>query len=459
MSAPQAETAARVVVVGGGVSGTAAALDLADAGWQVTLLESRSRLGGAAYSFDRAGLPVDTGQHVLLRCYGEYLHLLRRLGVDGAVTVQERMDIPVLRPGRAAAHLRRTPGLPAPLHLLPTLLGYPALPVGDRLAVVRAMTALRRVDPLDPATDQVRFGDWLRRHEQSPRTVAALWGLVTVAALNVEVAEASLALAARVFRTGLLERADAGDVATLGKPLSAVHDEASRRALAASGVDVRTRERVTRVDRDGDGHLVRTADGETRADAVVVAVPHRHAAALVTDDACPDRDRWAGLGSSPIVNVHVRYDRPITAHRFAAALDSPVQWVFDRTPVAGCDGQYLAVSLSAADALVGQAADPLLQTQLRGLEELFPAARSARVLDAFVTREPHATFRQTAGSAAVRPAAATRWPGLALAGAWTGTGWPDTLEGAVRSGREAARVLGPSRRPQLSSSCPRSATR
>ena len=459
MSGPQPETAGRALVVGGGVAGTAAALDLADTGWQVTVLESRARLGGAAYSFDRDGLPVDTGQHVLLRCYGEYLRLLRRLGVDGVATVQERMDIPVLRPGAAAAHLRRAPGLPAPVHLLPTLLGYSALPVGDRLAVARAMAALRRVDPLDPATDQVRLGDWLRRHGQSPRTVDALWGLVTVAALNIEVAEASLALAARVFRTGLLERADAGDVATLGKPLSAVHDEASRRALAAAGVDVRTRERVTHVDRDGDGYLVRTADGETRADAIVVAVPHRHAASLLSDDACPDRGRWAGLGSSPIVNVHVRYDRAVTPHRFAAALDSPVQWVFDRTSVAGCDGQYLAVSLSAADDLVGQAADQLLQTQLRALEELFPAARSARVLDGFVTREPHATFRQSAGSAARRPAAETRWPGLALAGAWTGTGWPDTLEGAVRSGRQAARVFGPPRRTQLSSARPRSATR
>ena len=127
--------------------------------------------------------------------------------------------------------------------------------------------------------------------------------------------------------------------------------------------------------------------------------------------------------------------------------------------MAGCDGQYLAVSLSAADDLVGQAADQLLQTQLRALEELFPAARSARVLDGFVTREPHATFRQSAGSAARRPAAETRWPGLALAGAWTGTGWPDTLEGAVRSGRQAARVVGPPRRTQLSSARQRSATR
>ncbi len=454
----QVDRAARAVVVGGGLAGTAAALDLADQGWQVLVLESRSRLGGAAYSFDRDGLPVDTGQHVLLRCYSEYLDLLRRLGVADLVSVQSRMDIPVIRPGREPARLRRTPGLPAPLHLLPTLLRYPALSPAERLSAITAMTALRRVDPEDPATDRVRFGDWLREHGQDARSTSALWALVTVAALNIDVADASLALVARVFRTGLLERADAGDIATLGAPLSAVHDEATRRALGRAGIELRTRERVARIDPDGDGYLVRTADGELEAEAVVVAVPHRQAAGLLPEEACPDRAVWAELGSSPIVNVHVRYDRMVTPLRFAAGLDSPVQWLFDRTGIAGCDGQYLALSLSAADDLVGQSAEQILKTHLRALAELLPASRSARVVDSFVTREPHATFRQRAGSAALRPAPATRWPGVALAGAWTGTGWPDTLEGAVRSGRAAAQVIA-GRRTPLTRTRPRSATR
>jgi squalene-associated FAD-dependent desaturase len=450
-------SAARAVVVGGGLAGTAAALDLADRGWQVQVLESRSRLGGAAYSFDRDGLPVDTGQHVLLRCYREYLGLLGRLGVEHLVSVQARMDIPVLRPGRSPVRLRRARALPAPLHLLPTLLGYQPLPARERLSVVRAMAALRTVDPDDPATDRVCFGDWLHQHGQQDRAASALWGLVTVAALNIAVADASLALVARVFRTGLLEQSDAGDIATLGAALSTIHDDATRRAFGRSGVELRTRERVARVDRDGDGYVVRTADGEVEADAVVVAVPHRQAAGILPGEACPDRERWAGLGSSPIVNVHVRYDRAVMPVRFAAALNSPVQWLFDRTPVAGCDGQYLALSQSAADDLVGQSAEEVLRTHVRALEQLLPAARSAQVVDSFVTREPHATFRQQAGSAGLRPAAATRWPGVALAGAWTATGWPDTLEGAVRSGREGARVA--ASRPTPLTAHQRSATR
>ena len=152
--------------------------------------------------------------------------------------------------------------------------------------------------------------------------------------------------------------------------------------------------------------------------------------------------RWNDLGSSPIVNVHVVYDRRITRLPFAAGVDSPVQWVFDKTRASGLQtGQYLAISLSAADSYVDVPTAALREKFLRALEELFPAAREARVIDSFVTRERRATFRQAPGCVALRPGAATSMPGLVLAGAWTDTGWPDTMEGAVRSGHTAAEQL------------------
>jgi hypothetical protein len=186
------------------------------------------------------------------------------------------------------------------------------------------------------------------------------------------------------------------------------------------------------------------------ADGVVIAVPPEAAADLVTEapaglvaglTASPAS--WQRLGASPIVNLHVIYDRPVTRLPFAAAVDSPVQWVFDRTKISGCgQGQYLAVSLSAADQYAGLRTAQLRAQFLPALERLFPAAAAARVTEFFVTREKRATFRQVPGTAALRPGAATAMGGLVLAGAWTNTGWPDTMEGAVRSGREAARVLG-----------------
>jgi uncharacterized protein with NAD-binding domain and iron-sulfur cluster len=181
------------------------------------------------------------------------------------------------------------------------------------------------------------------------------------------------------------------------------------------------------------------------ADAVVLAVPHEKAAPLVPPGALPAGTvaAWAGLGASPIVNVHVIYDRPVMNLPFAAGVDSPVQWVFDRTSISGLDRsspgqQYLAISLSAADDYADVPAARLRDQFVPALAELFPAARDANVTEFFVTRERQATFRQAPGCEALRPPAGTRRPGLVLAGAWTQTGWPDTMEGAVRSGLAAA---------------------
>lgn len=437
----------RAVIVGGGLAGIASALRLSETGWDVTLLESRPRLGGATYSFDRDGLHVDTGQHVSLRCYTAYRDLLTRLGVADLAPLQDRLDVPVLLGEGRHTRLRRTRWGPAPLHLAPTLTTYSAVPVRERVSVMRAAAALARVDPDDLDHDAHTFGDWLRSHGQRPRAIDALWRLLTVAALNLEPDEASLALAARVFRTGLLEDARAGDIAVSRVPLSDLHDTPARRLFDRVGVRVRTGERVRAVDTRGTGFVVRTDAQETDAEAVVVAVPHRVAAALVPEDAAAERGRWHQLGASPIVNVHVRYDRPVLRWPFAAAVDADLQWVFDRTAAGGStEGQYLVSSVSAADASVATPAARLRDTHLEAIARLLPASRRARVLDTFVTREPRATFRQRSGTAPLRPPPTTRWPGLVLAGAWTGTGWPDTMEGAVRSGHAAADVLNGSTR-------------
>lgn len=463
----------RVAVVGGGLAGITAALRLADAGAAVTLLEARPRLGGLATSFRRGRLDVDNGQHVFLRCCTAYRELLDRLGVAGDVVVQERLDIPVHSPGRAPARLRRT-GLPAPLHLAGALLGYRPLPVLDRLRLVRAALALRGVDASDPATDAQGFGDWLAAHGQGSRAVDALWDLVGIATLNARAADASLALAATVFQLGLLTDAGAGDIGWARVPLGRLHDDAARAALQAAGVHVHAATRVRglqpagshwRLDVDGTAPGGTTpngtspngtspegtmTDGTTQlvADHVVVAVPPAAAERLLPAGALDLPAGWAArLGSSPIVNVHVVYDRPVLASPFVAALESPVQWVFDRTVQSGAaevhpaGAQYLAVSLSAADDLVGRPVAALRELILPALAALLPAAGAASVLDFFVTREPHATFRAAPGSAALRPGPRTALPGLHLAGAWTATGWPATMEGAVRSGDAAAAAV------------------
>jgi hydroxysqualene dehydroxylase len=437
----------RVVVVGGGLAGIAAALRCADGGARVTLLEVRPRLGGAAYSFERDGLVLDNGQHVFLRCCTAYRALLARLGSEPATVLQPRLAIPVLAPGGRRAWLRRAP-LPAPLHLAPSLLRYAHLPPRDRVAAVRVARALRAVNPDDPRADERPFGTWLAERGQSPAAVAALWDLIARPTLNIAAAEASLAQAAFVFRRGLLERADAGDVGWARGPLGAVHDAPARRALAAAGVEVALRTRVERVLAPPGAALGVEAGGRRlSADAVVVAVPHERAARLLPAEAGVDGGRLAALGRSPIVNLHVHYDRRVTDLPVLAAVGSPVQYAFDRTAASGArTGQLLAVSLSAADRELHRSADELRAAFLPALAALLPAARAARVLRFTVTREHAATFRAAPGTRALRPGPETAVPGLVLAGAWTATGWPATMEGAVRSGHVAAAAALPAAR-------------
>jgi squalene-associated FAD-dependent desaturase len=430
----------RVVVVGGGLAGITAALDCAATDADVTLVEVRPRLGGAAYSFERDGLWLDNGQHVFLRCCEAYRGLLERLGSVGDTVLQERMAIPVLAPGRPLARVARG-RLPAPLHLAGSLLRYPHLSLLERLAAARGALALRRVDPGDEPADARTFAAWLAAHGQSERAITDFWELIARPTLNLRVRDASLAAAAFVFKRGYIEHADAGDLGYARAPLQRIHGDAALVALEAAGVDVRLGWRATAIERH-DGHLtVAGAAGRVDSDAVIVAVPHDRAAGLLPSGALPDPEALSGLGNSPIVNLHICYDRRVLEHEFAAAVGSPVQFVFDRTDSSGLDrGQCLAVSLSAADEEAEMPAEELRRRFEAAIAELLPAARGARIERFVVTREHLATFRAAPGAQALRPGARTGVQGLALAGAWTDTGWPATMEGAVLSGHEAAKV-------------------
>ena len=447
----------RVVIVGGGLAGISAALDLATGGAAVTILESRGRLGGAAYSFTRDGIVADNGQHVFLRCCTAYRALLSRIGAEDLVTVQPRLAIPVLAPGSRVAWLRRN-GLPAPLHLAGSMARYGHLSPRERASVALAMQALKAIDPDDPAADARSFGDWLRERRQGAAAAGAIWELIVRPTLNLLPDEASLAQTAYVFQQGLLGAADAGDVGYARVPLSEIHDVAARRALARSGVDVRLRRGATAIVRENGHFRVEVNSAPTlEADAVVLAVPHDRAARLLPPGAGLDPGRLAKLGHSPIVNLHVVYDRRVLDLPFAAGVRTPVQWMFDRTHGAGVErGQYLAVSLSAAGEELDMTVDELRARYEPAVAALLPAARGAAIEHFFVTREHAATFRAAPGARALRPGPRTGIPGLVVAGTWTDTGWPATMEGAVRSGAAAAHEV---QRALASRELPRAAPR
>ncbi|MDT0306565.1 hydroxysqualene dehydroxylase HpnE [Streptomyces sp. DSM 44917] len=469
----------RAVVAGGGLAGITAALALADRGHAVTLVEGRPRLGGLAFSFRRdspAGpLTVDNGQHVYLRCCTAYRGFLHRIGGADLAPLQPRLDVPVLDAARGRqARIRRTE-LPVPLHLAASMARYPHLTPGERAAAARATLALRGLDPADPALDERDFAGWLRERGQSPRAVEALWDLIGVATLNARAQDVSLGLAAMVFRTGLLTGRGAADIGVPRVPLGELHDTLARAALEKAGVTVLLGTRVRRLRREHGGTwrvvLAGRAPGgtddapedfpvdgspregehgrpgrearELSAERVVLAVPHDAAHGLLPAGALEDAGRLLRIGTSPILNVHVVYDRPVLREPFLAALGTPIQWVFDRTGPAGLPGppgRYVALSQSAAGEEIQQPADVLRKRYLPELARLLPEAADARVVDFFVTRERAATFAPAPGVGRLRPGPVTRAPGLFLAGAWTATGWPATMEGAVRSGLAAARA-------------------
>jgi hypothetical protein len=343
---------------------------------------------------------------------------------------------------------------------------YPHLSRSERIGAARAAIALMRLRPAGERPHEPTFGDWLAGHGQGPDAVAALWDLIALPTLNLPAAEASLELGAFVFRTGLLSGAEAGDIGFHVGTLAETIGDPARVALRQAGVEVTLGWRAERLQRAGGdlevqgtggrGGSEAEPDGEEgppaarmgesddglSAEAVIVAVPHARAAALL-QELLPDTSRrLAGLGSSPIVNLHVVFDRPVCELPFAAGVGTPVQYLFDRTEAAGAPAghQYLAISLSGAEREMGMSVDALRERYLPALQELLPRARDASVECFVATREHAATFRAAPGVGALRPGAETSVAGLSLAGAWTGTGWPATLEGAVLSGHAAARA-------------------
>jgi squalene-associated FAD-dependent desaturase len=398
----------KAAVVGGGLAGLSAALELVDAGHEVTVYEARPTLGGAVQTLPRREgdpePPPDNGQHIALGCFTEYLRFLERIGEGGSVQ-RSPLALSVLdERGRAAAIK------PSAL----ALLRYRHVPIADRLRILRA---LARWGDAGGTT----FADALRARGQSERAIDRFWDVFIRPALNLPAKEASAAAGSFTIETALLAGKRASDLVLPTRPLGEMHGEAARRALEAAGAVIRSGARVD-------------ALAELDAEAVVVAVPPAESARLLGE---PEPD----LGYSPIVSVHLLFDRQLLREPLAALLESPAHWVFDRGRLTGHEperGQYLTVVSSGApelEALRGRELVELIAGAL--IERLGPA----ELLWSRVSREPEATIAVRPGSEAHRPGPETTKSNVTRAGAWTATGWPPTMEGAVRSGLAATRAL------------------
>jgi zeta-carotene desaturase len=473
-----------VAVIGGGLAGISAACVLADAGYKVTLFERRPYLGGRASSYEHPGTGevVDNCQHVLLGCCTNLIDLYRRFGAEDKI--RWFTSLTFIEPGGRQSQIAPSM-LPAPFHSAPSFLAASSLGLTDKLAIARAMLALMGALPKD--TDE-NFQQWLERHGQTHQAVERFWKPVLVSAINEDLDRISVRYGAQVFRESFLKSAAAG---RMGVPRVPLTDLYSRGAdyIRSRGGEVRLRASVDSVRvaqasspvqelvgaaaRVGEDvvaaeakrssapnppltthHSVSvTANGATESfDFCILAVPYFSISKLLPDDANGQQLAAAAekFESSPITGIHLWFDRKITDLPHAVLLDRTIQWMFQKSHLidarvgaaaSAAQGAYLELVVSASKSLVNMKREEIIELALRELAEFFPQVKAAALVKAAVIKEVHATYSAQPKSDELRPSATTAWPNIFLAGDWTNTGWPATMEGAVRSGYNAAEAL------------------
>ena len=428
-----------VAIVGGGLAGLAAGCALADAGYRVQLFERRPYLGGRASSYQHPGTGevVDNCQHVLLGCCTNLIDLYRRSGVEDKVHWFTRLNF--LEPGGRNSIID-IGSLPAPLHTAPTFLTSKALNWKDKLGIAKAMLELRGELP----DDGFSFLEWLRERGQTIQAIDRFWAPVLVSALNEDLNKCSSRYAGLVFRESFLKSAEAGKMGIPSVPLSDLYSAAGD-YIRQRGGEINLRAAVESFRSDGSNVTLCIGGAEVKAEFAVIAAPFNIISSLLPDEEAsrPLREMAAHFESSPITGIHLWFDRQITDLPHAVLLDRTIQWMFHKSTLLNRTGggSYVELVVSASNSLVDVGRQEIIDLAARELAEFFPAARDARLEKATVIKEVHATYSPKPGVDVYRPKAQSAWPRVFLAGDWTDTGWPATMEGAVRSGYLAAEAL------------------
>jgi zeta-carotene desaturase len=459
-----------VLVIGGGLAGLSSAIALADAGFRVQLLEKRRHLGGRATSYTLPdGSEVDNCQHVTLGCCTNLADFYRRVGASEKIRFYDRLYF-VDREGRRS-EIQASP-LPSPLHMAPSFLLFDALTLADKRSIAEGMLAIARAEGNPPRAEGASMLEWLHSMRQTPGAIERFWRVVLVSALDEELARTDAKYGIEVFWKGFLSNARGYRVGIPYVPLAELY-EGCREAIARRGGEVRLRSGVRRLCVQGDGFAgAILEDGtEITADACIAAVPHDVLLTLAPKEMAEPGAPLEGLrhiNTSPITSVHFWFDRTVMAEPFLTLLDHTTQWIFNRTllssgsetnawkarptgPNEGSPGaevraktgnaekgQYLQLVISASYDLVPRSRAEIIELCRHELADVLPATCEANVLKAMVIKEVNATFSPEPGVDRWRPAQTTPVSNLFLSGDWTQTGWPSTMEGAVRSGYLAA---------------------
>jgi squalene-associated FAD-dependent desaturase len=458
----QSSTQPTVAIAGGGLAGLAAACALSDSGFRVTLFERRPYLGGRASSYEHPGTRevVDNCQHVLFRVCTNLIGFYRRIGVEDKIRWFDEMNF--IEPGGRTSVMRASP-LPAPLHTAPSFLNFPFLSAKDKSVISRAIAALTMTSQPDTGRS---FLDWCHHHAQTPNAIERFWKPILISALSEDLDLISISYAAQVVRESMKSPA-ARHMGVPTIPLTDLYDRAGD-YIRSRGGEIRFRTFLETFTPEPTQVNLRLKDvAEETFDYLILALPFDGVDRILpqTPDTAPLREKLTYFESCPITGIHLWFDRQITDLDHAVLLDRTVQWLFHKSRLLEKDrqghdfsgavnapignrasapeatGSYIELVVSASKTLIDKSRAEIVDLALKEVREFFPEARAANLVKSTVIKEVHATYSPRPGIDAHRPPQATSWPRVFLAGDWTVTGWPATMEGAVRSGYLAAEAL------------------
>ncbi len=452
-----------VIIIGGGLAGLSAAVELTARGYKILLLEQRPFLGGRTYSFvdETTGDVVDNGQHLLMGCYHETRWFLKTIGSDHLATLQPNLRIDFLHPKKGFASLS-CPPLPAPLHILAGLMNLDTIPFSHRLKLLKVGKELLTTSPeKERKLESMTVDEWLTSLGQTEENKKYLWNIIAIGTLNDDPRTVSALLFYRVLRAAFLGKRENSCLLVPRAGLSKLLvDPAVRFIRARSGL-IKVGCGVERIlIENGKPEGVRCEDGTVLHVSVVIsAVPYYALGSILKNTGHDIKESLQKFESSPIITTHLWLDRSIIEEEFVALLDSRVQWVFNRSKMLGDppkgeawrtsrwkgnaaqQRQYLSLVISGAAEFVEMEKEKLVTIAMEDLRRVLPEARKAKVIHSLVIKEKRATFSPKPGVEALRPSNKTLFENFFLAGDWTKTGYPATIEGAVMSGKAAAKQV------------------
>ena len=420
---------ASVLIAGGGLAGLSAAAALASAGYTVRILESRPFLGGRATSWPVPGamadVALDNCQHILLRCCVNLMDFYTRLGVADQITFHREFYF--IEPGGRIS-VMKAGALPKPLHFTESFARLRFLSLPDKMSVARALLAIQLERSTRSDLDRITMLDWLQEKNQTRGAIERFWRQVLVSAINEELDRMAALHGFQVFFLGFLASSNSYEMGIPNVPLGSLYSEDTWKQFPS--VEILTRHSVDNfLAENGVLTGIQSGDSVYTADHYVSALPVERLRTVA-----PFLDlAWSEFDHSPITGIHLWFDRPVTDLPHGTLLDRTMQWFFNKK-----DGIYLQLVVSASRSLVSLSRQEIIDLAYRELCEFLPVARGAKIVDAHVVKEVRATFSARPGLERFRPSAGTSLPNLTLAGDWTRSGWPATMEGAVRSGYKAA---------------------